>query len=478
MAIIGIGLSHRTAPVTLREKLAFDREGVKEANRDLAAEEAFHGCVIVATCNRTEVYVDTTRQDDARDVVAAYLARRAGVARRFLSNHLYVLGSFEAARHLFRVASGLDSMVLGEPQVLGQLAEAYQVSLETETTNKPLNVLFQRAIAVGKRVRTETSIDRNPVSVSSTAVELARQIVGSLKDVRVVVVGAGDMAELVLLCLGADSPAEVVVTNRTFERARELAARFGGTAVPFDQRYEAIARADLVISGTSAPECVVYSRPLERARQSVATFRGSVTRPAAAAEPALATVIVDIALPRDVEPSCAHIPGVTVLNLDDIRAVVDRNLEQRRAEVPRCETIIEEEMDAFMRWHNSLTVIPIVRELVSRAESFSQAKAAEALDQMGKISEKQAQEVRDLARTVANGVLHDLIVNLKEYAATYQGELEVKTIARLFNLGGGQSRSGAQRSGLAGHPGEAGAAGHRGDVHQAATDGRQAGERR
>lgn len=459
MAIIGIGLSHRTAPVSLREKLAFDQDGVKEAAMELVKEEAFHGCLILATCNRTEVYVDTTQQEEARELVGTYLSRRAGVARRFLDNHLYVLGSFEAARHLFRVASGLDSMVLGEPQVLGQLSEAYQLALDAGTTDKPLNVLFQRAIAVGKRVRTETAIDRTPVSVSSASVELARQTMGSLEGATVVVVGAGEMAELVLQCLAADNPGTVMVTNRSLERAEGLAVRFGGTAVPFDRRYEAIAQATLVICGTSAPDYVVHTAVLEQVRRQAAGSK----------KPLPSTLVVDIALPRDVEPTCSRIPGVRVLNLDDIQAVVDRNLEQRRAEIPKCETIIEEEMDAFMRWHNSLTVIPIVRELVARAEAFSEAKAVETLSQMGRVSEKQAQEVRDLARTVANGVLHDLIVNLKEYASTCQGELEVKTIARLFNLGGGQSRGGALRGAPAAHPGEAGSTAHRAQDQQAGT---------
>lgn len=419
MLIAVVGLNHRTAPVEVREKLSFPGHTLKGALRRLKSYPVIEGCIILSTCNRTEIYAATLEMDEGINAIWDFLSRWSGVNKSEIKNFTYCHTLYDMIRHTFRVASGLDSMLLGETQILGQLRSAYLDAVEYEATNRVINTLFQLALTVGKRVRTETGIDRNAVSISYAAVELAKQHLGDLNTRQVLIVGAGKMSELTARHLVDNGISGVIVSNRSFERAEALAAQFGGRAVNFDELYKYMESADIVISCTAASHNVIKA---EEMQQVMDKRKGRKI------------FMIDIAVPRDIETKVGELAGVTLYDIDDLKSVVDHNLTERRHAANKAELIIEEELEKFMKWHGTQFVIPTVTTLKNWGEDIKQKELQRALNRLGELSEHDQKVVSSLANSIVNQILHVPINQLKKYALTVEGHLYTEIMQNLFEL--------------------------------------------
>ncbi|MFZ5647280.1 MAG: glutamyl-tRNA reductase [Bacillota bacterium] len=419
MLILAVGVNHRTAPVEVREKLSFSDHSLGEWLARLNSYPAVEGCVIISTCNRTEIYCATREMDEGLGAVWDFLSAKSGVDISEIKNCTYVHSLYDAIRHLFRVASGLDSMVLGETQILGQVKSSYMSAFGHGSTNKVLNTLFQQAITVGKRVRTETGIDKNSVSISYAAVELARQIFGSLQGRSVLIIGAGKMSELTAVHLVANGVSGIIVSNRSYHKAEKMAGRFGGRAVRFDQLFNCMERSDIVISCTSASHYVVRKSEIS----DLMNRRDGAK-----------IVMIDIAVPRDIEPSVGDIEGVTLYDVDDLQNVVDQNLAERKKAAVAAESIIEEELDEFMKWLGTQFVVPTIASLKKLGEEIKQKEVTRALNRLGDISDHDRKVVSSMANSIINQLLHIPVTRLKEYAITPEGHLYTEVVQNLFDL--------------------------------------------
>ena len=396
MEIVVVGLNHKAAPVEVRERLAFAPARQEEALAALL-QRASEG-VILSTCNRTEVYAVVQDAADGAQAVTDFLGEFHGLTAEAFAPYLYGKLGEEAVDHLFSVASGLDSMILGEPQILGQVRAAYEIASACHAAGPVLSWAFHHALKVGKQVRSETEISRNAVSISYAAVELARKIFGGLAGRTVLVVGAGKMGELAARTLLDNGLTGVVVTNRTHARAVELAARFGGRAVEFARLPELLAEADVVISSTGASDFVLTATLVRQ------VMRGRRNRP---------LFLIDIAVPRDVDPRVQECDDVYLYDIDDLQAVCAANLEERRKEVARARKIIEAELQAFRDWWGSLEVVPTITALRQRAEQIRQAELHKALGRMGDLTERQRSTLEALTSAIVNKMLHQPITRLK-----------------------------------------------------------------
>lgn len=414
-----VGLNHRTAPVEVREKMSFHHSKIEQALEKLKSYPGLQGVVIINTCNRLEVYAATTDVEIGKKSIKEFLSRHAELEEGQIYQYLYVHTLYDAVRHLFRVVSGLDSMVLGETQILGQVAKAYEQAVHAGATNKVINVFFQNALTVGKRVRTETLIDQHPVSISYTAVEMAKQTVGSLYEKYILLIGAGEMNALTAKHLLAAGAPGVVVSNRSHNRALKLAAECGGEAVPFEELERCLTQADIVISATSSVNFVLLPNQIER------VMRVRNGRP---------LLLIDIAVPRDIHPSINEIPGITLFDIDDLRGVVDQHQQAREVAATQAEGIIDEEMSQFLKWHNSLFVIPTIVALQERGQQIKEVQLTRALEHLGGLTPKQEKIIRSLTNSIVNQLLHTPIKNLKEYATTRQGHLYTEILQNLFDL--------------------------------------------
>lgn len=419
MLIIVVGVNHRTAPVEIREKLSFSEHSLEGSLKKLHSYPAIEGCVIISTCNRMEIYAATREMDEGLNAIWDFLSRKSGVDISEIKNYTYAHTLYDTIRHLFRVASGLDSMVLGETQILGQVRQAYQSATAYGTTNRVLNTLFQQALTVGKRVRTETGIDKNSVSISYAAVELARQIFGSLTGRTVLIIGAGKMSELTALHLVSNGVTGVIVSNRSYDRARVLAGRFGGKAVKFDKLFQHMDEADIVISCTAASHFVVRYKDVEQ----VMTRRNNAT-----------IMMIDIAVPRDIDPEVAKIPEVTLFDVDDLQNVVDQNLAERKKAAVKAEGIIEEELEEFMKWLGTQFVVPTITALKQWGEEIKQKELRRAINRLGELSDHDRKVIGSLANSIVNQLLHIPVTRLKEYALTPEGHLYTEVLQNLFDL--------------------------------------------
>ncbi|HEY3315637.1 MAG TPA: glutamyl-tRNA reductase [Bacillota bacterium] len=416
MSLVSVGLNHHTAPVELRERLAFADPGLASAalTKLAGVEEG----VVVSTCNRAEVFA-MVQADDAEGLVAGFVSAHHGVPKDAFADHLYVHYELEAARHLFTVATGLDSMILGETQILGQVKDCYLAAKERGATGKVLSELFERALRTGKRGHAETVISQNAVSVGYAAVELARKVFRSLEGRRTLIIGAGQMSELVAKHLEAGGLNHVVVANRTRERAEEMAARFGGRAVPFDQVPAELVQADVVISSTSAPGFVLTTEAVR------AAMRSRRARP---------LFLIDIAVPRDIDPACHGVENVFLYDIDDLQAVVEANLEDRKREVGKVQRIIEEELKSFGTWLSSLDAIPVIRSLRDKAEGIRRVELERALARLPELTEKERGVVEAMSSLIVNKLLNDPTLKLKELAASDDGRTYLRAARELFNL--------------------------------------------
>jgi len=419
MFVLVGGVNHRTAPVEVRECLSFTGQSLPEALARIGADPAIAGCVILFTCNRTEIYAAARELDEALNAIRGHLSRLSRVDIAGIKNYTYVHTLHDAVRHLFRVAAGLDSMLLGEPQILGQVRDAYQFAFQRGFTDKVLNTLFQQAIAAGKRVRRATGIDQNAVSISYAAVDLARQALGELAGRSVLIIGAGKMSELAARYLVANGVTGVIVSNRSYERAVNLARQFGGRAVKFDQLYNYMLEADIVISCTAAAHYVVHYPQVAEVM---------------ARRPGARLLLIDIAVPRDIDPRIGELPGIVLRDIDDLQTVVDQNLAWRKQAAVTAEGIIEEELNQFMAWLGIQSVVPTITALKERAEQIKKNELRRALNRLGELSAHDKKVIGSLANSIVNQLLHPPITRLKEYALTSEGHLYTEVLQNLFDL--------------------------------------------
>ena len=419
MHLFLVGLSHRTAPVELRERLDFQARGVEAALRALASRRIVREAVVLSTCNRAEVYAAGDAPDALADV-AAFVGEFHGVPGAEIRPHLYDRRDLDVARHLFRVSAGLDSLVVGEPQILGQVKEAHAASAGAQTVGPVLNRLFHSSFAVGKRVRSETALGAGAVSVSYAAVSLARKIFGDLSGHHVLVVGAGEMGKLTARHMRSQGAHRVTIVSRTLAHAARTAAAIGGAfAAPCEELDRALTASDIVISATGAAAPILTKARIELA------MRVRRNRP---------LFVIDIAMPRDVEPAAGELEQVFLYNIDDLEATVRENLARRTSEVGRAEAIVVEEVDRFGAWLKSRNAIPTVVALRQRFESIRRAELQRLDAKLGGLSPDARARVEEVTRLIVEKLLLTPTEQLKAVGDHETAGLYAEAVIRLFNL--------------------------------------------
>ncbi len=420
MALFVAGLSHRNAPVELREQLAVDEDKLRELLRDVAATGVVREALILSTCNRVEVYAIADVPGEARTATFRQLCRHRGVEPASVETVLYTHADGEAVRHAFRVASSLDSMMIGEPQILGQVKNAFALAQSCETIGPALHTLFTQAFTVAKKVRTETEIARHAVSVSFAAVELAKKIFAGLDGKAVLLVGAGKMSELAARHLIEQGAFPLYVANRTWARAQELARALAGTAVPFDELATALATVDIVITSTGAPEPVIrreFVQPLVHSRRGRPLF------------------FIDIAVPRDVEDSVDTLDGVYCYDIDDLQQVVDANIRERLREAHRAEALVEREVAKFLARLGDVEVIPTIVSLRERLEIIRSGEVKRTLARLPGATPETREAIEALSAAIVNKILHAPITKLRESSRAGSPRSWLELVHELFGLG-------------------------------------------
>jgi glutamyl-tRNA reductase len=426
MHLLLVGVSHRTTPVELRERLDFSTRGVDRALTALAGAPSHDEAAIVSTCNRVELYVGCRDVDGARASVERFISEFHGVPSNELRPHLYAKAGHDAVRHLFRVAAGLDSLVVGEPQVLGQVKEAYNLAAQLGCTGVLLNKLFHAAFAAGKRVRSETALSEGAVSVSYAAVALARKIFGNLKGRTVLVLGAGEMGKLTAIHMQAQGIGRLVIMSRTAGHAAALAQTIDGTAMPWDALPLALAEADIVITATGA------STPIISRDMVAQTMKARRKRP---------LFIIDIAVPRDVESAAGNLEEVFLYNIDDLQAVVQENLSKRSTEATQAEQIVTDEVSRFVAWLNSRGAVPTVVALRQRFESIRQSEMRRLEPKLAGLGPDARARVDEVTRLIVEKLLINPTEQLKSLADPDTVEAYSDALNRLFDLSGyGENR--------------------------------------
>ena len=419
MALFVAGLSHRNAPVELRELLALDEDKLRELLRDLAGTGVVREAIILSTCNRVEAYAVAEVPGEARAAVFRQLCRHRGVEPATVEAALYTYAEGDAIRHAFRVASSLDSMVIGEPQILGQVKDAFALAQSCEVVGPALHSLFTQAFAVAKKVRTETEIARHAVSVSFAAVELAKKIFAGLQGKAVLLVGAGKMSELAARHLVEHGVFPVYVTNRTWARAQEMARALSGTAMPFDELPTALGAVDIVIASTGAPEPVIRRDAVQRVMQ------GRRGRP---------LFFIDIAVPRDVEASVDALDDVYCYDIDDLKQVVDANLRERGREAHRAETLVDREVAKFLARQGDVEVIPTIVSLRERLEAIRTSEVKRTLARLPGATPETREAVEALSTAIVNKILHAPITKLRESSRAGTPRSWLDLVHELFGL--------------------------------------------
>jgi glutamyl-tRNA reductase len=423
--LLVLGISHKTAPVAVRERLSVTDPQIERMLGALGESEHVHEAAVLSTCNRTEVYVVVGDPVQAEGDLLSEIATSSRIRPTELANLVYTPRNCDAARHLYRVASGLDSMILGEYEVQGQVKRAYETALKMGTTGPMLNRLFKAALRTGKRVRTETGLSSRRTSVASVAVDLAAQTVGDLADRRVMIIGAGETAELTAQAFATQGVRTLFVSNRHADRARSLADRFGGRVGTLTELPEQLASADVVISSTGSPHPVLGAEELGLVMQERA--ESGDERP---------LVLIDIAVPRDIDPECARVPGVSLYDIDDLQAVVARNLAGRGEEAEVAEEIVEEEIHRFARWMGQMEITPTIVDLRTRASEIVEAVMAENDGRWESASPADVERMERAARTVVQRLLHEPTVRLKDARDRDDAHGHVEVLRELFGLDG------------------------------------------
>ncbi|PLS81571.1 MAG: glutamyl-tRNA reductase [Chloroflexi bacterium] len=418
MHIFVLGLDYHTSPVEVREQLAFRPSQLAAAYAALLQEVELSEAAILSTCNRVEIYG-----------IADTLDRIAGVSKFLHAFHnqparshdaaLYTHVDGAAVRHVFATASGIESLVMGETQILRQMRDAAASASQHQALGPILNTLFRHALEVGKRARTETAISRHAASVSQAGVELARALFGRLETAHVLLVGSGKVSELAAKNLLDNGARIITLVNRTVEHAQKLAEQWGGRALPFDQLQGALNDADVVLSSTSAPHTVIHQQHVQTAL---------------AARDGRPLILIDLAVPRDIDVDVAAVPGVHLYNVDDLQTVVAANIERRRGEISAVEAIIAAEVDEFIRWLGARAAVPTLNELRAHAERIRQAEVEKALRRMGPLSERDQAIIQALSQGIVNKLLHQPTVRLKAHTASGNGLTYASALQELFGL--------------------------------------------
>jgi glutamyl-tRNA reductase len=443
--LLALGVSHKTAPVEVRERLALPEPRAYEFVRDLRGAAAVYEAVAISTCNRTELYLVVGDPVEAESTALAMLASQAGIRPTGLASAIYSHRNCDAARHLYRVTAGLESMIVGEAEIQGQVKRAYEVALSKETTGPLTNRLFTAALATGKRVRSETAIGERALSLPSVAVALAREQLApagtsspnetalrrgrpALDGREVVIVGTGETSELTARALADSGVRTLFVASRRRDRAVSLARRYGGDSVAFDEPPQALERADIVVSATASPHLLIEARELAAVMQA----RGG--RP---------LLLIDLAVPRDIDASCGQIPGVSLYDIDDLQAVIARNRRVRHAEARKAEGIVEEEIQHFATWLGSLEVLPTLAALRARADEIASSLVRENAGKWESASPRDLERVDALSRAIVNRLLHEPTVRMKELRDD-RVHARMALIRDLFGLADDEGELGAQ----------------------------------
>ena len=416
MSVQIIGINHLTAPVEVREQLAIPESRLADCLRRLVQHPGVNEGLILSTCNRVEVLAQSP--NGAVDL-RSFLRQLFPVPASEFESHLYEFRERDAIRHLFRVAASLDSMVVGEPQILGQVKEAYATARAVGAVHSQLDLLLTRAFAVAKRVRTETAVGSSAVSVASVAVELAKKIFGSLQGKHVYLVGAGKMSELAARHLIAQGAESIFFANRTHDRATQLAARFSGQAILFEQLYETCDRADIVITSTGAPHAIF------RKEHGELFLSRRKNRP---------MFFIDIAVPRDVDPEMNKLDGIFVYDIDDLQQAVSTHVADRRREAERAEEIIDLEVTRFQQRVQSLDVVPTIVSLQDHLETIRQAEIDRVRGRLGALTTEQENALETLTRGIVNKIMHTPVSTLKTAASEPEATTVIEVVRRLFNL--------------------------------------------
>ena len=419
--LLALGMSHKTAPVALRERLAFTEAQAVEFAERIAEGHGVHEAVVISTCNRTEIYLVVADPVQAEAEVLGMLARRASIRPTELAQEIYSPRNCDAARQLYRVTAGLESMIVGEAEIQGQVKRAFEAAMAAGVTGPLSNRLFAAALTTGKRVRSETGIGSSRVSVPSVAVDLAQDVLGGLADRHVVILGAGETSELTAQALAHQGVGTIFVANRHADRALSLARRFGGSVVGLDKLPEQLLKADIVVCSTSSPHPIVGSEELEVVMEQRAGRGGR------------ALLLIDIAVPRDVDARCGDIEGVTLYDIDDLQAVVLRNLGAREQIVPQAEEIVEEEIRRFARWLGQLETLPTVAALREHGNALVEQILAENAGRWESASERDLMRVEAIARAVLSRLLHEPTIRLRSLSQE-RGHASLQLVRELFAL--------------------------------------------
>ena len=419
MELLVIGLNHNTAPIGIRECLAFPEDKLEEALSGVHALSSVKEDMIVSTCNRVEVYAATRETEKAIHDLKEFLCQYHGISLKEFEKSLYTHVGEEAVRHIFRVASSLDSMVLGEPQILGQIKDAYDLSQQANTSGLILHRLLHRAFHVAKRVRTETKIAISAVSVSSVAVALAEKIFGTLEKKTVLLIGAGEMCELAARHLVAGGVEKMLVTNRTYERAVSLAQEFSGEAIPFEDMPQGLKKADIVMSATNSPQYLIghdqITKVMKDRRQKPIFF-------------------IDIADPRDIEPKVGDVENVYLYNMDDLQKVANENVKDREKEAQKAETLVQDEVVKFVTWYRSLEVTPTIVALRKKFEEIRKKELEKTLSLHPNLSDKEKKSLEALTSAIINKILHMPFTLLKQTNEEAIADLYLDALHALFGL--------------------------------------------
>ncbi|MEK4326679.1 glutamyl-tRNA reductase [Paenibacillus sp. FSL R7-0297] len=419
MHIVVVGLNYRTAPVEVREQFAFAEKDLPAALHQLMQTKSVLEGVVVATCNRTEIYVVVDRLHMCGYFIRSYMEQWFGVKSDVFAQHMYIYEDEQAIAHLLRVTCGLDSMVIGETQILGQVRSAFLTAQAEGVTGTWFNRLFKQAVTLGKRAHSETSIGESAVSVSYAAVELGKRIFGMFTGKRVLILGAGKMSELTVKHLYSSGAAEVIVANRTLSRAVELAEKFLGKPTTIEEALKRLDEVDIVISSTGADGYVLT------AAQVAEGMKRRPSRP---------LFMIDIAVPRDIDPAAASVPDVFLYDIDDLEGIVESNLEMRRSEAAKIEVMISEAMDEFQLWLKTLGVRPVIRALQDKSNGIYEETMDSLFNKLPELDEHQRKVIRRLTKSIVNQMMHDPINVIKELSGGKQGNEALEYFTQIFAL--------------------------------------------
>jgi len=417
--IVLTGLSHKTAPVALRERLSLTTEETRQALEALGENRVIDELLIFSTCNRVETVMITDVAPAALEAVSAVISQIKNIERSTYENVLYTHLNEEAVRHVFRVASSLDSMVVGEPQILGQVKEAYRMATETHSSGVVLNRLLHRAFFVAKKVRNETGIGDHAVSISYAAIELARKIFGSLEGKKVLLIGAGEMAELAVEHLIQNRAGEILVANRTFHRAVDVAGRFNGSAISIEEIAASLKTVDIIISSTGSPDFMVTKLKVKE------SMRSRRNRP---------IFFIDIAVPRDIDPDINRLNNAYVYDIDDLKGVIEENIDERANEAVKGKRIVDEAVIKFQEWVEYLDVVPTIVALRKKFEDIADAEMKKTLSNLRHLPDSDQSAISKMTSALINKILHDPTLYLKSDGCHRDKAVYIDMARKLFNL--------------------------------------------